>query len=217
MSGRRAGCSCTFRHLAGWELGFDEPQDWFPEEQDNLQATAELYRVIASLVQGGHRQIASIFGREQTLPESRRCQSASVLCRRRRSASLRTTILCLNRDEGTTMEPGAMLTLASACLDRPTEHVHASVDMAPSMRRAVWQWSHSIGSYPFAEGRVCHDTYQTSCVVPLYWGCRSDKFKPGPRKQIRPLRQPRRPFALPCKDWRRNHLSSTHGPRRLCW
>ena len=52
--GSKSGCSCTFRHLAGGDLGFDEPQDWLPEEQDELQATAELYRVIASLVQGGH-------------------------------------------------------------------------------------------------------------------------------------------------------------------
>ncbi len=52
--GSKSGCSCTFRHLAGGDLAFDEPQDWLPEEQDNLQATAELYRVIASLVQGGY-------------------------------------------------------------------------------------------------------------------------------------------------------------------
>ncbi|MCU0913762.1 MAG: hypothetical protein MUC88_04255 [Planctomycetes bacterium] len=52
--GSKSGCSCTFRHLAGGELSFDEPQDWFPEDEDNLKATAELYRVIAALVQGGN-------------------------------------------------------------------------------------------------------------------------------------------------------------------
>jgi hypothetical protein len=53
--GSKSGCSCTFRHLAGGDLGFDEPQDWSPEDQDNVRATAELYRVIASLVGGGNR------------------------------------------------------------------------------------------------------------------------------------------------------------------
>lgn len=53
--GSKSGCSCTFRHLAGGDLNFDEPQDWLPEEQDELKATAELYRVIASLVQGGEK------------------------------------------------------------------------------------------------------------------------------------------------------------------
>ncbi len=53
--GSKSGCSCTFRHLAGGELDFGEPQDWSPEEEDNVKATAELYRVIASLVQGGDK------------------------------------------------------------------------------------------------------------------------------------------------------------------
>ena len=53
--GSKSGCSCTFRHLAGGDLNFDEPQDWLPEKQDELKATAELYRVIASLVQGGEK------------------------------------------------------------------------------------------------------------------------------------------------------------------
>jgi hypothetical protein len=53
--GSKSGCSCTFRHLAGGDPGFDEPQDWSPEEEDNVRATAELYRVIASLVQSGDK------------------------------------------------------------------------------------------------------------------------------------------------------------------
>ena len=53
--GSKSGCSCTFRYLAGGDLGFDEPQDWLPEEQDELRATADLYRVVASLVQGGEK------------------------------------------------------------------------------------------------------------------------------------------------------------------
>lgn len=54
--GSMTECGCTFRHLArGNELGFGEPEDWCPEDEDNIKATAELYRVIASLVGAGHR------------------------------------------------------------------------------------------------------------------------------------------------------------------
>lgn len=53
--GSKSGCSCTFRHLSSVELGFGEPQDWYPEDEDELQATAELYRVIARLVGAGNR------------------------------------------------------------------------------------------------------------------------------------------------------------------
>lgn len=53
--GSKSRCSCTFRHLAGGDLGFDEPQDWSPEEAENVRATGELYRVITSLVQDGHK------------------------------------------------------------------------------------------------------------------------------------------------------------------
>ena len=53
--GSKAGCSCTFRHLAGGDLGFDEPEDWLPEDEDAIKATAELYRVIAALVHAGNR------------------------------------------------------------------------------------------------------------------------------------------------------------------
>jgi len=51
--GSMSECSCTFRRLAGGDLGFDDPQDSLPEDEDEIKATAELYRVIASLVQAG--------------------------------------------------------------------------------------------------------------------------------------------------------------------
>lgn len=51
----QTGCSCAFRHLTGEELVFDEPQDWFPEEQGDIEATAELYRVIHGLRTAGHQ------------------------------------------------------------------------------------------------------------------------------------------------------------------
>lgn len=40
--GSRAGCSCAFRHLTAPELGFSDPVDWYEEQQDDLEATAEL-------------------------------------------------------------------------------------------------------------------------------------------------------------------------------
>ena len=53
--GSKSGCSCTFRHLASIELGFDEPQDWYPEDDDDLKATTDLFRVIARLVSQGNQ------------------------------------------------------------------------------------------------------------------------------------------------------------------
>ena len=53
--GSKSGCSCTFRHLLSVELGFGEPVAWYPEGEDELRATAELYRVIARLVSEGHQ------------------------------------------------------------------------------------------------------------------------------------------------------------------
>lgn len=53
--GSKSGCSCALRHLPSVELGFGEPVAWYPEDADELRATAELYRVIARLVSAGHQ------------------------------------------------------------------------------------------------------------------------------------------------------------------
>jgi hypothetical protein len=53
--GSKAGCSCTFRHLVSIELGFGEPVTWAPEEEDEIQATAALYRVIVQLRSEGYK------------------------------------------------------------------------------------------------------------------------------------------------------------------
>lgn len=53
--GSMDGCSCRFRHLADGDFAFEEPQDWMEEDEDSIRATRELYRVIASLVQNGHK------------------------------------------------------------------------------------------------------------------------------------------------------------------
>lgn len=53
--GSKSHCSCTFRHLVETELGFGEPEDWFPEEPDDIEATKQLYAVLRQLVASGHR------------------------------------------------------------------------------------------------------------------------------------------------------------------
>jgi len=54
--GSEAGCSCTFRHLCrgSVELGFCEPEDWFPEEPAAIEATRRLYAILKDMVQRGH-------------------------------------------------------------------------------------------------------------------------------------------------------------------
>ncbi len=52
--GSKAGCSCTFRHTMSPELGFSEPVDWYKEEQDEVDATINLYEIISTLVADGH-------------------------------------------------------------------------------------------------------------------------------------------------------------------
>ena len=51
----KSGCGCTFRHLMSVELGFSEPVDWYREEQDEIDATRELYGVLCSLLDAGHQ------------------------------------------------------------------------------------------------------------------------------------------------------------------
>ncbi len=52
--GSKAQCSCTFRHLYSTELGFGAPVDWYEEEQDEIDATKELYDVLISILASDH-------------------------------------------------------------------------------------------------------------------------------------------------------------------
>ena len=52
--GSKSGCSCTFRHLSSGEPMFCEPEDWYKEEQDELDATRELYGILVSLLSSGY-------------------------------------------------------------------------------------------------------------------------------------------------------------------
>jgi len=53
--GSKSECSCTFRHLYSIELGFGEPVEWYPEEQEDIDATQDLYGTLASLLSSGYR------------------------------------------------------------------------------------------------------------------------------------------------------------------
>lgn len=53
--GRFGGCSCHFRHVIAGNEPFDfvAPQDWDDEEEDDIQATITIYKVIKGLIEKG--------------------------------------------------------------------------------------------------------------------------------------------------------------------
>jgi hypothetical protein len=55
--GSRTGCSCGFRHWASVNPhpAFWAPEDWYPEDGEDLASTQALYRIIEGLVSAGHR------------------------------------------------------------------------------------------------------------------------------------------------------------------
>lgn len=53
--GTKSRCSCTLRHLFDPGLGFSPPVDWYPEKQDEIDATRELYRALLALLFAGHQ------------------------------------------------------------------------------------------------------------------------------------------------------------------
>lgn len=53
--GSPSSCSCAFRHLTSYDLGFGEPEDWYPEDKEDLEATKKLYRVILKLIAEGYK------------------------------------------------------------------------------------------------------------------------------------------------------------------
>ncbi|WP_460597988.1 hypothetical protein [Geomonas sp. Red276] len=49
-------CSCGFRHVERWNidlLGFCEPEEWSPEDEDDILATHDFVDVITSLLKDG--------------------------------------------------------------------------------------------------------------------------------------------------------------------
>ena len=55
--GSQSGCGYPFRplHPSSLDLGFAAPVDWFPEEPEAVEATAELYGTLAGIVREGFR------------------------------------------------------------------------------------------------------------------------------------------------------------------
>jgi hypothetical protein len=53
--GSKTGCGCSFRHLLSIELGFSDPVDWYEEEQDDIDATLELYSTLSKLLSAGYQ------------------------------------------------------------------------------------------------------------------------------------------------------------------
>lgn len=54
--GSKSGCSCTFRRFCvGNTMEFGEPVDWHLEGQDEIDASAQFYSVVESLLTAGHQ------------------------------------------------------------------------------------------------------------------------------------------------------------------
>lgn len=56
--GSSDGCSCRFRHLMDVnfpDLGFADPEDWFPEEQEDIDATLQLVKIFKTILSTGVR------------------------------------------------------------------------------------------------------------------------------------------------------------------
>ena len=51
--GSRTECSCSFRHIVEPEQDFGIPEEWFPEEASNIEATLTLIGLVRSLIAKG--------------------------------------------------------------------------------------------------------------------------------------------------------------------
>ena len=70
--GSRTGCSCSFRHLYQPDLGFGVPEDWFPEEAADVQATQLFIRLVRELLaQGEHVDCIDAWEGNSEMPFSR--------------------------------------------------------------------------------------------------------------------------------------------------
>src|SRR5579862_3037159 len=55
LSCRYGGCSCHYRHLecVGRDPESGPPEDWFPEDDDDIESTAAVYDVFARVIAEG--------------------------------------------------------------------------------------------------------------------------------------------------------------------
>jgi len=54
--GSAAGCSCALRQFCSTDMGFHVPQDWSPEDPDDIEATRQFYDAVAELI-GRSKQV----------------------------------------------------------------------------------------------------------------------------------------------------------------
>lgn len=63
LASRYGGCSCHYRHWPGGDPLFGPPVDWFPEDEDDVEATAGFYDFVSSIVHAGHNiDVIDIWG-----------------------------------------------------------------------------------------------------------------------------------------------------------
>lgn len=56
LTGRYGGCACHFRNwMRENPPEFAPPEDWFPEDQEDIKATQAFYALISRLVSEGHK------------------------------------------------------------------------------------------------------------------------------------------------------------------
>jgi len=57
LVGAEGGCSCGFRHLmpGSQDPGFSEPEDWYPEDHEEIEATKALYGQLRLLLEAGEK------------------------------------------------------------------------------------------------------------------------------------------------------------------
>ena len=51
--GSKTGCSCGFRHVTTADLGFSLPENWMPEDNEDIEATREFFTLVRKLAAGG--------------------------------------------------------------------------------------------------------------------------------------------------------------------
>ncbi len=51
----KMGCGCEFRIAMARDMGFTEPQDWYPESEASLTGTALIYRLLQVMAGEGAR------------------------------------------------------------------------------------------------------------------------------------------------------------------
>src|SRR5207248_386415 len=56
LASKYGGCSCHYRHWCK-ENGdcFDSPQEWMPEDAEDIESTAAFYELVTVIISAGHQ------------------------------------------------------------------------------------------------------------------------------------------------------------------